>query len=97
MLLQVGRAIPTSPWELVLLSSRETQAVLVVLLLFSVISWYLIVLKWWQFRHMRRQADRFMHEIEKASRLEDAYHAAMRDERFPRPRLPQPRPEAKKN
>ncbi len=78
MLLQVGRAIPTSPWELVLLSSRETQAVLVVLLLFSVISWYLIVLKWWQFRHMRRQADRFMHEIEKASRLEDAYHAAMR-------------------
>ena len=78
MLLQVGRAVPTSPWELVLLSSRETQAVLVVLLLFSVISWYLIVLKWWQFRHMRRQADRFMHEIEKASRLEDAYHAAMR-------------------
>ena len=78
MLLQVGRAIPTSPWELVLLSSRETQAVLVVLLLFSVVSWYLIVLKWWQFRHMRRQADRFMHEIEKATRLEDAYHAAMR-------------------
>lgn len=78
MLLQVGRAIPTSPWELVLLSSRETQAVLAVLLLFSVVSWYLIVLKWWQFRHMRRQADRFMHEIEKASRLEDAYHAAMR-------------------
>ncbi|HEY7686814.1 MAG TPA: MotA/TolQ/ExbB proton channel family protein [Gemmatimonadales bacterium] len=78
MLLQVGRAVPTSPWELVLLSSRETQAVLVVLLLFSVISWYLIVLKWWQFHHMRRQADRFMHEIEKAGRLEDAYHAAMR-------------------
>jgi biopolymer transport protein TolQ len=49
-----------------------------VLLLFSVISWYLIVLKWWQFHHMRRQADRFMHEIEKAGRLEDAYHAAMR-------------------
>ncbi len=78
MWFQVGQAIPTSPWELVLTSSRETQAVLVVLVLFSVISWYLIVLKWWQFRHMRRQADRFMHEIEKASRLEDAYHAAMR-------------------
>jgi biopolymer transport protein TolQ len=78
MLLQVGQAIPTSPWELVLTSSRETQAVLVVLVLFSVVSWYLIVLKWWQFRHMRRQADRFMHEIEKATRLEDAYHAAMR-------------------
>lgn len=78
MLLQVGRAIPTSPWELVLTSSRETQLVLVVLVVFSVVSWYLIVLKWWQFRHMRRQADRFMQEIEKAARLEDAYHAAMR-------------------
>jgi len=78
MLLQVGQAIPTTPWELVLTSSRETQLVLVVLVLFSVVSWYLIVLKWWQFRHMRRQADRFMHEIEKATRLEDAYHAAMR-------------------
>jgi biopolymer transport protein TolQ len=78
MLLQVGQAIPTSPWELVLSSSRETQLVLVVLVVFSVVSWYLIVLKWWQFRHMRRQADRFMHEIEKATRLEDAYHAAMR-------------------
>jgi biopolymer transport protein TolQ len=78
MLLQVGGAIPTSPWELVLTSSRETKLVLVVLVLFSVVSWYLIVLKWWQFRHMRRQADRFMHEIEKATRLEDAYHAAMR-------------------
>jgi len=76
--LQVGRALPTSPWELVLSSSRETQLVLVVLVVFSVVSWYLIVLKWWQFRHMRRQADRFMHEIEKATRLEDAYHAAMR-------------------
>src|SRR5437870_12177336 len=27
---------------------------------------------------MRRQADRFMGEIERAARLEDAYHAAMR-------------------
>lgn len=78
MLLQVGRAIPTSPWELVLTSSRETKVVLAILVLFSVASWYLIILKWWQFRHMRRQADRFMKEIEKAQRLEEAYHVAMR-------------------
>ena len=78
MLLQVGRAIPTTPWELVLTSSRETKFVLAILVCFSVISWYLIALKWWQFRKMRRQADRFMTEIEKAARLEDAYHAAMR-------------------
>lgn len=78
MFLQVGRAIPTSPWDLVLTSSRETKIVLAVLVVFSVISWYLIILKWWQFRHMRRQADRFMREIEKANRLEEAYHTAMR-------------------
>jgi biopolymer transport protein TolQ len=78
VLLQLGRAIPTTPWELVLTSSKETKVVLGVLVLFSVASWYLIVLKWWQFRRLRRQADRFMAEIEKAQRLEDAYHAAMR-------------------
>jgi biopolymer transport protein TolQ len=78
VLLQLGRAIPTSPWDLVLTSSRETKVVLGILVFFSVVSWYLIVLKWWQFRHVRRQADRFMKEIEKAARLEEAYHAAMR-------------------
>ena len=78
MLLQVGRAVPTTPWDLVLTSSRETKVVLAVLVVFSVVSWYLIFLKVWQFRRLRRQADRFMVEIEKAGRLEDAYRAAMR-------------------
>jgi len=78
VLLQVRGAIPTTPWELVLTSSPETQFVLGILAVFSVVSWYLIVLKWWQFRRMRQLADRFMAEVEKAPRLEDAYHAAMR-------------------
>ncbi len=78
MLLQVRGAIPTTPWELVLTSSRETQFVLGVLAIFSLVSWYLIVLKWWQFRRMRQLSDRFLAEVEKAPRLEDAYHAAMR-------------------
>ena len=78
LLMQVRGAIPTTPWELVLTSSRETQFVLAVLVIFSVVSWYLIVLKWWQFRRMRQLGDRFMAEVEKAPRLEDAYHAAMR-------------------
>lgn len=78
VLLQVRGAIPTTPWELVLTSSPETQFVLAILVIFSVVSWYLIVLKWWQFRRMRQLGDRFMAEVEKAPRLEDAYHAAMR-------------------
>ncbi|HTR79007.1 MAG TPA: MotA/TolQ/ExbB proton channel family protein [Gemmatimonadaceae bacterium] len=51
---------------------------LAILVVFSLVSWYLIFLKWWQFRRLRRQADRFMAEIERAARLNDAYHAAMR-------------------
>jgi biopolymer transport protein TolQ len=78
VLLQIGRAVPTTPWELVLTSSPETKFVLAILVAFSVVSWYLIVLKWWQFRRMRQLADRFMAEIERAPRLEDAYHVAMR-------------------
>ena len=78
LLAQVGRAVPTTPWELVLTSSRETKFVLAILVLFSLASWYLIFLKWWQFRRMRHQADRFMAGIERAPRLDDAYHAAMR-------------------
>ena len=78
MVFQVRGAIPTTPWELVLTSSRETQFVLAILAVFSLVSWYLIVLKWWQFRKMRQLADRFLAEVEKAPRLEDAYHAAMR-------------------
>ena len=78
MFLQVGRAVPTTPWELVLTSSRETKVVLAVLVVFSLVSWYLIFLKMWQFRKLRAQADRFMTEIEKAPRLDDAYRAAMR-------------------
>jgi biopolymer transport protein TolQ len=61
-----------------LTSSPETQFVLAILAVFSVVSWYLIVLKWWQFRRMRTMGDRFLAEVEKAPRLEDAYHAAMR-------------------
>ena len=78
LLPQLGHALPTTPWELVLTSSRETKIVLGVLVVFSLVAWYLIVLKWWQFRALRRQGDRFGREIEKAARLEDAYHAAMR-------------------
>ncbi|HEV8380612.1 MAG TPA: MotA/TolQ/ExbB proton channel family protein [Gemmatimonadales bacterium] len=78
MFSQVRGAIPTTPWELVLTSSRETQFVLAVLAVFSLVSWYLIVLKWWQFRRMRQLGDRFLAEVEKAPRLEDAYHSAMR-------------------
>src|SRR3989441_451187 len=73
-----GPDAPTPPWELVPRSSREPNFALAILVVFSIVPWYLISLKWGQFRRMRRQADRFMAEIERATRFDDAYHAAMR-------------------
>ena len=78
MMLQVGGAVPTTPWELITTSSLATKVVLVVLTFFSVLSWFLIVLKWWQFRRVRRRADRFFGAVERTTRLEEAYHAVMK-------------------
>jgi len=78
MLLQVGGALPTSPWELVTTSSLATKLVLLVLVIFSLICWFLILLKWMQFRRLRKLGDRFFDQLEKTRRLEDAYHAVMK-------------------
>jgi biopolymer transport protein TolQ len=58
--------------------SVSTRIVLVVLVLFSIISWVLIVWKWWQFRTLQRDGVRFVSAIERTQRLEDAYKTAMR-------------------
>ncbi len=78
MMLQVRGAVPTTPWELIMSSSTATWIVMGVLAFFSLLSWFLIVLKWWQFRAVRRQGDRFFNELERTTRLEEAYHAVMK-------------------
>lgn len=78
MILQVGKAIPTSPWELVLVSNPATKAVLLVCAAFSILSWFIIALKWSQFRRIRKQADRFFVEMERSATLQEAYHAVMK-------------------
>ena len=78
MIFQVGGALPTSPWELITVSSPATKVVLLILVLFSVVSWFLILYKWFEFRRVRKLGDRFFSELERTSRLEDAYHAVMK-------------------
>ena len=78
MIAQVGGALPTSPWELVTTSSVATKLVLLVLLLFSLVCWFLILLKWIQFRRVKKLGNRFFQELERTTRLEDAYHAVMK-------------------
>jgi biopolymer transport protein TolQ len=78
MTAQVGGALPSSTWELITVSSTATKAVLIVLAVFSIVSWFLIVLKWLQFRRVRREGRRFFDQVERAERLEDAYRAVMK-------------------
>jgi biopolymer transport protein TolQ len=78
MIFQVGGALPTSPWELVTTSSTATKIVLLILVLFSLVSWFLILYKWLEFRRVRKLGDRFFDVLERTSRLEDAYHAVMK-------------------
>ncbi len=68
----------SSSWDLIRLASPETKIVLGITLVFSVLSWFVIVLKWWQFRRTRRQAARFFSEVERNTRLREAYHAVMK-------------------
>lgn len=77
-LLQVGQAVPTTAWDLVVSSSRETKIVLTVLGCFSLASWFLIVLKWWEFVKVRREAAKFFEALEHTSRLDDGYRAIMK-------------------
>jgi biopolymer transport protein TolQ len=87
MLLQVGGAVPRSALELLKMSSVETQVVLAITALFSIVSWFIIGLKWWQFRRIRRQADRFFTELERTTRLQEAYTILMKQPPSPYNRL----------
>ena len=87
VILQAGGAVPRSAVELVLTASAETKIVLVITAVFSLVSWFIIVLKWWQFRKLNRQADKFFAEMERTTRLQEAYHAVMKQPPSPYNRL----------
>jgi biopolymer transport protein TolQ len=58
--------------------SLTGQIVLVILTIFSLVSWVMIVWKWRQFRTLRKDGFRFVQAIERSQRLDDAYRTAMR-------------------
>src|SRR5690606_24414031 len=58
-------------------ATLPTWIVLGALLVFSVVSWWIILWKAKQLRQVRREGDRFIAQIEKAQRLEEAYKAIL--------------------
>ena len=66
-------AAPTTAWDMVLGGTLPTRLVLSILALASAASWILIFWKAKQFRVVRKQGNRFLQKIERATGLEDAY------------------------
>ena len=68
---QIGRAIPTTPWEMVTNASIVTQVVLGFLALLSLLSWAVMFGKWVEFRRVRRAADAFIRSFARAQSLDE--------------------------
>jgi len=81
--LQVGEAIPTSPWDMIVHATVMTQAVLVLLVVLSLISWAIMLAKLLEFRGVTRAGRTFMREFERSSGLDQASQYARRSPASP--------------
>ena len=70
MAVQLEGAIPTSPIELVTHATTLTQAVLMLLLVLSLLSWGIMLAKWWELRSTAAASRTFTNEFTRATRLE---------------------------
>lgn len=86
MLVQEG-LVPATHWELIAASGVATWVILGITAFFSLLSWFVIGLKGWQFRRLRRQGNRFFQAVEGSSRLEDAYRVVAKLPNSPHNRL----------
>ncbi|MDH5590400.1 MAG: MotA/TolQ/ExbB proton channel family protein [Gemmatimonadota bacterium] len=75
--LLIQAAPPQTAVDMILGGTLPTKIVLGVLAVFSLMSWWLIVHKWRQFRAVRVMGDLFLEKMERAQRLEDAYKAIL--------------------
>jgi len=77
LLAQFAPGQPLTPWRMIADGTVSTQIVLTVLAIFSFVSWVLLVWKFFQFRRLGREADRYMFEMERAERLDEAYRMVL--------------------
>ncbi len=77
LLVQVPPGERLSAWGMIVNGTLSTQLILGVLAVFSFISWVILLWKFFQFRRLWKEADRFLDEIESAQRLEDAYRSIL--------------------
>ncbi len=68
--MQDSAAAGQSLTQLILGGSVATQAVLVICVVFSIMSWYVIAAKWWEFRRLARARAEFHHALDRARTME---------------------------
>lgn len=69
VLAQLGEAVPTSSWDLLVSTDPVTKAVLAFLAVLSLISWTIVLAKWREFARVQRASRAFMQGFEKAHSL----------------------------
>ncbi|MEP6590083.1 MAG: MotA/TolQ/ExbB proton channel family protein [Gemmatimonadota bacterium] len=72
-----GQSVP-GLLHLILSASTETTVVLVICALCSIVSWYVIGAKWWEFRRIRRARAAFEDAVARARTVEEREQAASR-------------------
>jgi biopolymer transport protein TolQ len=75
---QVAPAVPNSIGEMVLSSDLVTKVVLGILAVLSLLSWTIMIAKWWEFRALERASSRFVADVERATKFEQAAAFARR-------------------
>jgi biopolymer transport protein TolQ len=73
----VQAPLPNTAWDMVAYATLTTKLILAVLLVFSLVSWVLILWKVMQFRRVRVLEERFLAQVAKAQHLDEAYRAVV--------------------
>ncbi|MCC7193955.1 MAG: MotA/TolQ/ExbB proton channel family protein [Gemmatimonadaceae bacterium] len=87
MITQAGSAVPSTPVELILSSSLPTKIVLSILVALSLISWAIIIAKWFEFRRVARTCGAFLNAFDDVGTLEQAAALARRSTESPYTRV----------
>lgn len=61
--------------DIILVAKIETKVVLVICAIFSLISWYIIATKWWEFRRLRTQRRAFDQAVSRAHGMDEREQA----------------------
>ena len=75
---QAEAGIPTTTMQLVIDSGPETFIILGITVLMSLASWFIIAMKWWQFRKINQQSIRFFQTLETSTGVREAYRSVMK-------------------